>query len=47
MEKVWKINYLSKLGEMEWSWNGNEMEHFKIIYSMKSGMEMVWKWKGN
>ena len=32
---------------MEWSWNGNEMEHFRIIYSMKSGMEMEWKWKGN
>ena len=26
MEKVWKINYISKLGEMEWSWNGIGME---------------------
>ena len=50
MEKVWKINYRAKLGEMEWSWNviGMEMKWniFKL-YSMKSGKEMERKLNGS
>ena len=37
MEKVWKINYISKLGEMEWNWNGIRMEMELNIY------EEIWR----
>ena len=37
MEKVWKINCISKLGEMEWNWNGTGMEMEWSIY------EEIWR----
>ena len=54
METEWKRNgkkYRNqveiKLIGMEWNWNGNGMENFRLKKTTCNGMEMEWKWNGN